>query len=212
MARKPALRMPTRWDLFPKRELSNGVVSSGVFLAALLLAGNPLWLAGLLGLGTYVGFRFAMGTDKLRRELLPPVEGMSPEDFVRMIAACRAKIADLHDANADIPSAELTERLDRICAAATRVVDELAHDPKDARRAQRFLNTYLDSAATVAKKYAALDRKDQAHALDTRFAELLDTIEHTFQRQYDRLLHNDRLDLDVEIELLQRQMKLEGVA
>lgn len=211
MAKPPALRMPTKWDLFPKRELGNGLVSSGVFLASLLLAGNPLWLAGLIGLGTYVGFRMAVGTDKLRHELLPKVEGMSPEDFIAMIATCRAKIHDLHEANADIPNPELTARLDRIADAATKVVDELARDPKDARRAQTFLNTYLDSAATVARKYAALDRKDGGHALTDRFTELLDTIETTFQRQYERLLHNDRLDLDVEIELLKRQMQLEGV-
>ncbi|MGF1623364.1 MAG: 5-bromo-4-chloroindolyl phosphate hydrolysis family protein [Alphaproteobacteria bacterium] len=212
MAKLPRTRMPTFWDLFPKRELGNGAVSAGVFLAALLLAGNPLWLAGLLGLGTYAGFRLAVGTDPLRRELLPPVEGMDGEAFVRLIADCRARVQALHDANAGIPSAELTGRLDRICGAATRVVDELERDPKDARRAQRFLVTYLDSAATVAAKYAALAAKDADHAMEHRFAELLETIETTFNRQVDRLMHNDRLDLDIEIELLQKQMQYEGVA
>jgi len=205
-------RMPTFWDLFPKRELGNGLVSGGVFLAALLVAGNPLWLAGLLGLGTYAGFRLAVGTDPLRRELLPQVEGMSPEDFVRLIADCRARVAALAEANAAIPDPELTRRIARICAAAGAVVDELERDPKDARRAQRFLVTYLDSAATVVAKYAALDAKDAGHALEARFAELLHTIEETFSRQADRLMHNDRLDLDVEIELLKKQMQYEGVA
>lgn len=209
---KPRARMPTFWDLFPKRELANGAVSGGVFLAALLLAGNPLWLAGLLGLGTYAGFRLAVGTDPLRRDLLPAVEGMSPEDFVRLIADCRGRIRALHEANARIPDPGLTARLDRICAAAAEVVDELERDPKDARRAQRFLITYLDSAASVAAKYAALDAKDAGHALGERFDDLLQTIEDTFRRQVDRLMHNDRLDLDVEIELLKKQMQYEGVA
>ncbi len=200
------------WRVLPILEVGNGLFSAAIFLVAHYVAENPIWLAALLGLATWGGFRLAFGTDPTLSDLLPPVEGMSAARALQILAEARAKIQHIDSANAEIPCPELTERLHRICGSASRIVDQLQQDPSDLRRSQTFLNTYLDSASKVAAKYAHLDSRGGTIHLEERFANLLGTIEDAFDRQYKRLLSDDQLDLDVEIELLEKQITREGLA
>ena len=47
-------------------------------------------------------------------------------------------------------------------------------------------------------------------ALETDFSNVLNSIETTFEEQHTKLLSNDNFDLDVQIEVLEQQLKREG--
>jgi hypothetical protein len=48
-------------------------------------------------------------------------------------------------------------------------------------------------------------------ALETNFSRVLDSIEQTFNEQQVKLLEDKQFDLDVQIEVLETQLKREGV-
>ena len=79
------------------------------------------------------------------------------------------------------------------------------------RRARRFLVTYLEGAERVATGYAHRHRHDRDGELESNFRRVLVTIEQTFEQQYQRLLAHDLRDLDVQIEVLEQQMRREGL-
>ena len=79
------------------------------------------------------------------------------------------------------------------------------------RRARKFLNTYLDGAQRVVTGYAKAHVNDQSHSLEDNFRRILITIEEVFEQQYRRLLDNDLHDLDVQMEVLETQLKREGL-
>jgi hypothetical protein len=47
--------------------------------------------------------------------------------------------------------------------------------------------------------------------LEQNFRNVLETIESTFQEQHQKLLEEDLFDLDVKIEVLNTQLKREGI-
>ena len=71
---------------------------------------------------------------------------------------------------------------------------------------------HLDSALRVSETYARTHENAPSAELEARFRNVLVTIEQVFGEQQQKLLENDVLDLDVQIEVLKTQLEKEGVA
>jgi len=70
---------------------------------------------------------------------------------------------------------------------------------------------YLEGAQRVSEGYARTHSKLESGELEDNFRRVLDSIEQVFAQQQARLLEDDALDLDVQIEVLQKQLQQEGV-
>jgi len=110
-----------------------------------------------------------------------------------------------------IAVSEFVERLRRITGIGKEILAEIERDPRDASRARRFLNLYLDSAERVTGEYARTHRQVRNRPLENNFRQLLIDMEQTFQAQHRKLLENDMMNLDAEIEVLNARLKHEGV-
>ena len=93
---------------------------------------------------------------------------------------------------------------------ARSVVDLLEEDPRDLRRARRFLNVYLSGAQQVTERWAQAPPRSAPPEFEERFRNVLGTIETVFEDQRRHLLEDEVLDLDVQIEVLSRQLGREG--
>ncbi len=138
-----------------------------------------------------------------------------PADAQEDVRQAQAKVRRLRTLGRRMPSAPLRMRVATITQVAERIVEDLINDPKDLRVARRFLDYYLDATVTVVDRYAELIRKGGSSAevqpVLAKFDTLLDTIQHTFEKQLDRLLRDDVLDLDTDITVLKQMMEHEGL-
>ncbi|HAO32370.1 MAG TPA: hypothetical protein DCQ84_05350, partial [Candidatus Competibacteraceae bacterium] len=101
--------------------------------------------------------------------------------------------------------------LRRIVGQARQILTMLEEDPRDLRRARKFLNVYLDGAKQVTEGYAKTHGRLNTPELENNFRQVLATIEEVFGEQRQKLLEADLTDLDVQIEVLTTQLKREGV-
>jgi hypothetical protein len=111
-----------------------------------------------------------------------------------------------------IDNAELSRRLHRITTAGWGVLEMLAQRPEDLFRARQFLRVHLDGAERVAVRYARTHRLSGAGELEGNFRRVLEQIEQAFTQQRRQLADRDLLDLDVQIAVLRKQLKQEGIA
>ncbi|WP_114374885.1 5-bromo-4-chloroindolyl phosphate hydrolysis family protein [Elioraea thermophila] len=200
---------------FPKPFTAAALLTGGAaFLIAMFAGGySPLFSAGF-ALAAGAGVALLYGTDPAGAK--PPLpEGVAPftADERRLIEQAKACIASLEAASAKLASAEFRTRLDRVARWARAVVDEIERDPRDLRRARKSLTVYLEGAERVTAKYLATHPRagDQAGTLEDGYRQLLDELERAFAEQHGKLLENDTLDLDVQIEVLTKRLKQEGV-
>lgn len=110
---------------------------------------------------------------------------------------------------------EIREKVAKIIDVVDRIFDDFKKDPKDIREGRQFLNTYLDSTITIIEKYSDLSKSETKSeelqdALE-RTEALLDQINESFEVLLSKLLENDTLDLNVEIEVLEKTLKMEGL-
>lgn len=196
---------------FPRKTLASLVAGAATGLTAYFLSSFGLIESAAYAIGTLAGCLLMYGFDPrpVRSTALPP--GQEGEEIHAALANAEEAILAIESANARIGNRELTQRLVRIVGKGREILDVLDDQPAKLRQARRFLRTYLTGARRVAEGYATTHQRADSSDLEDNFRNVLVTIEDTFQQQYVRLLENEVLDLDVEIEVLKTQMEREGI-
>lgn len=195
----------------PVKTLGGLVIALATGFTAWAGAGHSLPIALAFGTGAFAAFALLYGLDPRRS---PGVAQHSTGNAERIAAALQQaeqQILSIDQARGRIDQPELEQRLYRITARARDILTEIAHDPGDFRRARKFLNTYLDGAQRVIAGYARAHASGHSDTLEDNFRRVLVTIEEVFEQQYQRLLQNDLHDLDVQMEVLETQLRREGL-
>ena len=123
--------------------------------------------------------------------------GIAGVDAAAVTAALKqayGRLRGIETAARNIAVPEFGERLTRITDIGRDILAEIERDPRDASRARRFLNIYLDSAERVTTEYARTHRHLRSRPLEQNFRQLLIDMERTFDAQHKKLLENDADD------------------
>jgi len=180
-------------------------------LVAHLSAGYHLAVATLFGIGALLGFYLVYGLDPRKPKRPKTHPDVNSEQLVAALEEGYQAITTLEAAGERIPNAEFKARLERITALAQRILAHIESDPRQLRRARKFLNVYLDGVRQVAAGYARSHGKDESGELEENFRHALVSIEQVFGEQYQKLQESNLMDLDVQIEVLRNQLEREGV-
>ena len=197
---------------YPLKTLGGGIIALATGVTAYLGARYPSIIAAAFGLAALLGCYLSYGFDPRAAKRFTDSDGVDTTDRVlEALAQAERSIAAIEQATRDIRNAEFNGRLRRIAALARQILKLLEEDPRDLRRARKFLNVYLDGAKQVTEGYAKTHGRVAAPELEDNFRHVLTTIEEVFAEQQQKLLETDVTDLDVQIEVLTTQLKREGV-
>lgn len=197
---------------WPLKTLGGGVIALATGFTAAVGAGQHPAMAVAFGLAALLGCYLTYGFDPRAAKRFTDRDGVDTTDRVlEALAQAERGITAIEQATRNIRNAELNNRLRRIAAKARQILTMLEEDPRDLRRARKFLNVYLDGARQVTEGYAKTHARVAAPELEDNFRRVLATIEEVFEEQQRKLLETDVTDLDVQIEVLTTQLKREGV-
>ncbi|HHW75957.1 MAG TPA: hypothetical protein GX399_02835 [Xanthomonadaceae bacterium] len=197
---------------WPLKTLGGSVIALATGITAWFGAGQHPAIAVAFGLAALLGCYLSYGFDPRVAKRFTDRDGVDVTDRVlEALTQAEASIAAIEQSTRNIRNAELNSRLRRIVAQARQILTMLEEDPRDLRRARKFLNVYLDGAKQVTEGYAKTHARVVAPELEDNFRRVLATIEDVFQEQQQKLLETDVTDLDVQIEVLTTQLKREGV-
>jgi hypothetical protein len=204
----------TRATWFPFQHVALALVVLGVALTASAVVGHgpliSIVFAALAATGFHLAYRLPSlplpsGLTAVRIESIDPV-------VARALGQAERELLAIDGAAIQIGNAELAQRLRRIAEQGRAVLDLLAKQPANLHRARRFLNVHLDGAERVAVRYAKTHRVLRGGVLEASFRNVLVQIESAFDRQRRSLLQHELTDLDVQIEVLRKQLRHEGIA
>jgi 5-bromo-4-chloroindolyl phosphate hydrolysis protein len=193
------------------KQIAGTITAATTGLLSYLGADQGLMMSLMYTLLCALGFHLAYGFDM---RYTPPVSDRFQSDdpeIAETLAQAEAKIVTIELATSQLSSLELEQRLKRITNKAREILYSIADNPKEIRKARKFMYVYLDSAQKVSQGYAKTHRKVRSGELDENFRRVLVTIEDVFAEQHNKLLEHDVLDLDVQIEVLKTQLENEGV-
>ena len=185
-------------------------VTTGVL--AWLGADYGIIASALMGLATFLGFALYYGLDPRKDKSGNISIGVTVDEIIDALDAAEIRIKAIDQASSHIGNPEYSQRLSRITEKAREILTTIEDDPTRLSRARKFLKVYLDGTKKVTEGFARSQKNQSTtEALSTDFGRVLDSIEQTFNEQHTKLLENDNFDLDVQISVLEQQLKREGV-
>lgn len=199
---------PPKWPLKFYSSVLTAVTTS---LIAWLGAGNSLLISILFGFGALLGMYLSYGFDPRKEKTVAGSHGYSTEKIAKTLDEAEQLIERIETANQQIINSEFNSRIRRICDLSKSILDKLEDDPGDIRRARKFLKVYLEGTQKVTEGYAKTHQLSDSDQLEQNFRNVLDNIERVFSEQQEQLIENEVFDLDVQIEVLSKQLKQEGI-
>ncbi len=200
-----------RSSTVPYKMIGAGVLGLAVFLSASFGAGIALLSSVFLGVAAVIGSVFVYGTDPSRNAPDMPAVGVTSEEVLEILNEADQKILAIEAAKDRIHNVELKDRLKSIIVGVREIMGIVEDDPRDLRRARKFLRVYLDGAQRVTEGYADTHKYGDSGELEDNFRNVLGTIETVIGEQKVKLLENNLTELDIQIEVLQLQLEKEGV-
>jgi 5-bromo-4-chloroindolyl phosphate hydrolysis protein len=190
----------------------------GIFIALKSFLAYGTFLAMILAILGYVAIRIIWPKGQKAREggiEIAGGAGISAQDAHRIITQCTDKVREIRAMTMRIKDNRVAEEVRGICKAAQDIIENFRKDPKDIKRARQFVNYYLDSTVKIVTRYVELSNK-QVITPDTekslkKVEELMQSVKLSFEKQLEMLLEDDLMDLDTEVEVLKKTLKMEGM-
>lgn len=201
----------------PFKTVSAVILSITTGLTAYLATGTGegsygLFSSILIGGATLLAYYLWYGLDPRRDKTGNMGIGVTAEEVFEALEAANIKIDAIETARTQISNVQFDQHLERIIGKARNIITIIENDPNDLPRARKFLKVYLDGTRRVTESYAKTHRNEATTVeLDSNFSNVLNSIESTFDEQQEKLKKQDQFDLDVNIEVLETQLKREGI-
>lgn len=197
----------------PFKTVSALILSITTGLTAYLATTNyGIFSSILIGGATLLAYYLWYGLDPRRNKTGNIGLGVTAEEVFEALEAANIKIDAIENARTEINNVQFDQHLDRIIGKARNIIAVIENDPSDLPRARKFLKVYLDGTRRVTESYAKTHRNEATTVeLDSNFSNVLNSIESTFDEQHEKLKKQDQFDLDVNIEVLETQLKREGI-
>ena len=182
------------------------------FIITAIVVGHSVFVGLIAGLAAFAGVVLTYGFDpQYDKNQNVSRFGVTTEEIVEALDEAEGNLSEIESAAKTIKNSELKMRLGRIVDKTRGVLSLIEEDPKDLRRARKFLKVYLTGAKNVTSQYARTHTHGENAVLEENFRNVLASIESVIEEQHSKLLENDALDLDVKIEVLEAQLKHEGI-
>ena len=203
---------------FPRKLVAAGLAGIGVLTASwmtkttgsVLEVGAHMTQAILFGVLTAGAHILAFGIDPMRAKGLGT--GIEQAELERVTAAldkAEGKLKSIEDLAHQMRDREIDRKVAALNANVRDMIAIVEKDPRDLSRARKCLGVYLKGAEEATRKYAENHERLNDAKLRTDYLDLLEDLDRGFARGKDKLLIDDRTDLEVEIEVLRDRLEQE---
>lgn len=187
-----------------------------VFLLWSLLAPvYKLWvilLAALTAAGAYFALDkfFFPGRDEIvEEEVLTGDREL--DEFIKQARATLKRFRAMAEQAND---RDVQEKLVRIVNSTESIVDEVVRDPNDRKDVYTFFSYYLpaiDKLVGYYQTFLTAGTGDYVTEGKARIENSLGMVAEAFEKQLDRLFHNEALDVKTDITLMETMLRMDGL-
>lgn len=202
VARRPAV---------PRKMLASALTGLGAAIAAYTgdsgIIGSVLYGAAALGLHVA-----AFGIDPLADKGMEGVDTRQQDRVARVVDKAEAHLDVMKSQISALRDRKLEGRVDAFQTVARKMIRTVEEDPRDLTAARKFLGVYLMGARDATVKFVDLYARNQDAEARTNYEALLDDLEVNFASKTEKMLLDDRSDMDIEINVLRDRLQREGVS
>ncbi|RBI70528.1 hypothetical protein DQW77_13835 [Roseovarius sp. TE539] len=201
IARRPAV---------PRKMAGSLSIGLGLGLAGYAASGG-LAAPVIYALAGMVLHGLAFGIDPMKDKGVEGVDMFQTERVARAVDQAEERLREMTSAIRGAGDRALERRVERFCGTARDLFRTVEEDPRDLTAARKYLSVYLLGARDATVRFAEIYNRRPDPQARADYEALLDDLEGNFAARTEKLLNDDRSDLDIEISVLRDRLKREGV-
>ena len=190
---------------FPRKLVAAVLAADGIGLAAYFGWGQDILTAAGFSVLTIASHIAAFGLDPMKPKGID-LDDAEASRVSEALDKAEAKIAEIAELARSTRDREIENRVETMLAAVRDMLRQIEADPRDLTRARRYLSVYLVGAHEATRKYAENHEDLGDSALRDDYLLLIGDLEQSFAEGHDKLLQDDRTDLEIEIEVLRERL------
>ena len=199
-ARRPAMPRKLVGAILTGMGLAAAVIASGGFASAIILGG--------LGMALHLA---AFGIDPMRDKGMEGIDTFQQDRVARAVDEAETHLRTMSAAIERTGDRMLMSRVAQFQVTARDMFRTVEEDPRDLTGARKFLGVYLMGARDAAAKFADLYKRRRDEDARADFEALLSDLEQNFAARTDKMLLDERSDMDIEIKVLRDRLQREGL-
>ncbi|MDF9303240.1 5-bromo-4-chloroindolyl phosphate hydrolysis family protein [Tritonibacter mobilis] len=153
----------------------------------------------------------AFGLDPLSDKGVEGIDDFQSARVARVVDEAETHLAAMKDAVLRAKDRSVELRVDQFQAVARDLCRTVEEDPRDLTAARKYLTVYLLGARDATIKFADIFARSGSTEARADYLALLDDLEQNFAARNEKLLLEDRGDLNIEIDVLRARLEREGV-
>ncbi|RMA43203.1 5-bromo-4-chloroindolyl phosphate hydrolysis family protein [Rhodophyticola porphyridii] len=201
VARRPAI---------PRKIFASVLTAAGVGLLVFGGQWNPL-TAAIAGAVAGALHLFVFQPDPMKDKGLEGVDNFQTERVARKVEEAETLLDGMKDAIKRARDRQLEARVEGFQHTVRQMFRTIEQDPRDLTGARKYLGVYLQGARDATVKFADLYGRGRDPEVRADYVRLLDDLERNFSTRTQRMLIDDRSDLDVEIEVLRDRLNRDNL-
>ena len=186
-----------------------------------VLTGLGLGLVGIAGWGPVEAVLFAVlggalhsfsfGIDPLKHKGMEGIDTFQQDRVSKAVDEAERHLATMREALARTTDREAQSRLEQFSQTARTMFRTVEEDPRDLTAARKYLSVYLLGARDATIKFADIWARSRDTEARASYLALLNDLESNFTARNNALLLDNKVDLDIEIDVLRDRLAREGI-
>lgn len=196
----------------PDKSVISGIVAGVSFVLIFVVFRFPIMVSAIVATVLYFTVNALLGA-KAGEQTADYDTASSAKNS--SLALAKSKLSDIEQTAMTIHRPEVRQKVQQICALGYRILEEINLRQDAIKTSRQFLNYYIDATGTIVTKYAEWQSKTEfipaAQASLAKVEKTLDTVESAFKKQLEKLYDKEVMDLDIELTVLAKTIKSEGL-
>jgi len=193
-----------------------GILSGLIMLGLFFLLHFSLLFTLVLSLAGFFGIYFILFALRPKDAFTFNLgNGITAEMLQTVLEESEEKIKELEKLAKQVRDEKIRAKIHHILIIVKKIYANIRRDPEKIKVARQFLSYYFDTSISIVNKYSQLSMQDvrspEISKALLKAENMLNSIETAFDKQLVKLLSNDIMDLDVEIETLEKTFKAEDL-
>lgn len=181
-----------------------------VFLLFFFIIRIDIYSSILLAVVTWVVALILRRTNN-RKSLTRPTATASAaveKELQELMAGGEKNMASILGTAKKVKSREVSKSAMTLYQLGEKIMTYLKRNPEKISKARRFFNYYLETTEDILTKYYEFERTGihsaEVAELEERTSSALVTLQESYKKQYVRLVKNEMMDIEADIDLLEK--------
>ena len=190
----------------------SALLAGGLFIVLLFLLKWSIIIALPITVGAYVGLYLVT---KPRRKIGNiNIDFLDDgEELAKKLDEAREDYESIKKSLSKIIDMQVKDTAEKLCATSEKIIEYLENNPEKIRQARQFIDYYQDTASELLKKYITLQNSDintdEVANLKKDTKNALTTLDTAFNNQFEKLMRGEMIDMQADIDVLEKTVKSE---